>query len=137
MGERMGHNVGGGESDPEVFSYHPVGFLQTAPEAMHADVVQIYTEQQAIGYKSVLVEGERDCLAYMQDMFPDWQARGAATVLHEKQGGYANNRRSLNGLAAKAKAPRVRIEAGTRGPGLRLSGRARHACETNPAGLGW
>ena len=61
-------------------------------------------EQQAIGYDSVLVEGERDCRAYMPGMFPDWQATGATTVLHEKQGGYANNRRSLEGLAAKARA---------------------------------
>ncbi len=97
MRELMAHNVSVWESDPDAFSYHPVGFLQTAPEAMHADVVQIYTEQQAIGYDSVLVEGEQDCLAYMQDMFPDWQATGATTVLHEKQGGYANNKRSGSG----------------------------------------
>ena len=131
MRELMAHNVAVWESDPEAFSYHPVGFLQTAPEPMHADVVQIYTEQQAIGYKSVLIEGERDCLAYMRDMFPDWQASGTTTVLHEKQGGYANNRRSLNGLAAKAKALGVRIEAGTRVTGLRLSGGAVAAAETD------
>jgi glycine/D-amino acid oxidase-like deaminating enzyme len=130
MRELMAHNVTVWESDPEAFSYHPVGFLQTAPEAMHADVVQIYREQQAIGYDSVLIEGERDCLAYMQDMFPDWQAAGATTVLHEKQGGYANNRRSLEGLAAKARAAGVRIEAGTRATGLRLSGGAVTAVET-------
>ena len=93
MRELMAHNVSVWESDPEAFSYHPVGFLQTAPEAMHADVVQIFTEQQAIGYNSVLIEGEQDCQAYMQDMFPDWQAPGTTTVLHEKQGGYANNKR--------------------------------------------
>ena len=56
MRELMAHNVSVWESDPEAFSYHPVGFLQTAPEAMHSDVVQIYTEQKAIGYDSVLVE---------------------------------------------------------------------------------
>src|SRR5258708_441300 len=130
MRELMAHNVTVWESDADAFSYHPVGFLQTAPEAMHADVVQIYGEQQAIGYDSVLIEGERDCLAYMQDMFPDWQAAGATTVLHEKQGGYANNRRSLEGLAAKARAAGVRIEAGTRVTGLRLSGGAVTAVET-------
>src|SRR5712691_12710705 len=74
MRELMAHNVSVWESDPEAFSYHPVGFLQTAPEAMHSDVVQIYTEQKAIGYDSVLVEGERACRAYMLDMFGDWQA---------------------------------------------------------------
>jgi glycine/D-amino acid oxidase-like deaminating enzyme len=131
MRELMAHNVAVWESDPDAFSFHPVGFLQTAPEAMHADVVQIYAEQQAIGYNSVLIEGERDCFGYMQDMFPDWQARGATTVLHEKQGGYANNRRSLEGLSAKARALGVRIEAGTRVTGLRLSGGAVTAVETD------
>jgi methylglutamate dehydrogenase subunit A len=131
MRELMAHNVSVWESDPDAFSFHPVGFLQTAPEAMHADVVQIYAEQQAIGYNSVLIEGERDCFAYMQDMFPDWQERGATTVLHEKQGGYANNRRSLEGLSAKARALGVRIEAGTRVTGLRVSGGAVTAVETD------
>jgi methylglutamate dehydrogenase subunit A len=131
MRELMAHNVAVWESDPDAFSFHPVGFLQTAPEAMHADVVQIYAEQQAIGYRSVLIEGERDCFAYMQDMFPDWQAPGATTVLHEKQGGYANNRRSLDGLSAKARALGVRIETGTRVTGLRLSGGAVTAVETD------
>ncbi len=136
MRELMAHNVSVWESDPEAFSYHPVGFLQTAPEAMHADVVQIYTEQQAIGYDSVLVEGEQDCLAYMQDMFPDWQATGATTVLHEKQGGYANNKRSLAGLSAKARAAGVRIEAGVTVTGLRLAGGAVTAVETNSGDSG-
>jgi methylglutamate dehydrogenase subunit A len=131
MRELMAHNVSVWESDPDAFAYHPVGFLQTAPEAMHADVVQIYTEQQAIGYDSVLVEGERDCLAYMQDMFPDWQARGTTTVLHEKQGGYANNKRSLAGLSAKARAAGVEIRPGTQVTGLRLDGGAVTAVETD------
>ena len=58
MRELMAHNVSVWESDPEAFSYHPVGFLQAAPEAMHADVIQIYEQQKAIGYDSVLIEGE-------------------------------------------------------------------------------
>ncbi len=131
MRELMAHNVAVWESDPEAFSYHPVGFLQAAPEAMHADVVQIYTQQQAIGYDSVLVEGEDACRAYMLGLFPDWQASGLTTVLHEKQGGYANNRRSLDGLAAKARALGVQIRTGTRVTGLQLSGGAVTAVETD------
>jgi glycine/D-amino acid oxidase-like deaminating enzyme len=131
MRELMAHNVSVWESDAEAFAYHPVGFLQAGPEAMHADVVQIYTEQQAIGYRSVLVEGERECTAYLQSMFPDWQAPGATTVLHEKQGGYANNKRSLNGLAGKATALGVRIEPGTRVTGIRMAGGAVAAVETS------
>src|SRR5260221_2920867 len=137
MRELMAHNVSVWESDPEAFYYHPVGFLQTAPEAMHSDVVQIYTEQKAIGYDSVLVEGEEACRAYMLDMFSDWQAPGATTVLHEKQGGYANNQSSLDGLAAKARAMGVQIYPGTQVTGLRLSGGAVTAVETDPGGIGW
>ncbi len=131
MRELMAHNVSVWESDPDAFSYHPVGFLQAAPEAMHADVAQIFTEQRAIGYDSVLVEGERACRAYMLDMFGDWQAPGATTVLHEKQGGYANNKRSLAGLEAKARAAGVRIEPGTGVTGLVTAGGAVTAVETS------
>src|SRR5512135_3209086 len=102
MRELMAHSVGVWESDPGAFAYHPVGYLQIAPEAMHKDVAKIYAEQQAIGYPSVLVEGERDCRAYMLAMFGDWRAPGTTAILHEQWGGYANNVRSLRGLAAKA-----------------------------------
>ena len=131
MRELMAHCVSVWESDPEAFSYHPVGFLQAAPEAMHEDVVQIFTEQQAIGYDSVLIEGEDACRAYMLDMFADWQAPGTTTVLHEKQGGYANNKRSLEGLAGKARALGVRIETGVEVTGLRVEGGAVTAAETS------
>ena len=131
MRELMAHNVSVWESDAEAFAYHPVGFLQAAPEAMHADVVQIYEQQKAIGYDSVLVEGEDACRAYMLDLFPDWQAPGATTVLHEKQGGYANNKLSLAGLERKALAAGVRILAGTHVTGLHISGGAVTAVETN------
>lgn len=131
MRELMAHNVSVWESDPEAFSYHPVGFLQTAPQAMHADVAQIYEQQKAIGYDSVLVEGADACRAYMLGMFPDWQATGATTVLHEKQGGYANNKRAARGLEAKARAAGVQIQAGTQVTGLRVSGGAVTAVETN------
>ena len=131
MRELMAHNVSVWESDPDAFSYHPVGFLQTAPEAMHADVVQIYTEQKAIGYDSVLIEGEQACRDYMLEMFPDWQAPGATTVLHEKQGGYANNKRSLAGLEAKALAEGVRIQSGITVTGLEVNGGAVTTVQTS------
>src|ERR671928_1253401 len=74
MRELMAHSVAVWESDPEAFSYHPVGYMQISPDVMHADVVQIYKEQQAIGYPSTLVEGERECREYMRNIFYDWQA---------------------------------------------------------------
>jgi methylglutamate dehydrogenase subunit A len=131
MRELMAHNVSVWESDPKAFAYHPVGFLQVAPEAMHADVVQIYEQQKAIGYDSVLVEGEDDCRAYMLGLFPDWRAPGATTVLHEKQGGYANNKLSLAGLEGKALAAGVQILTGTQVTGLGTSGGAVTAVETD------
>ncbi|MGH8918439.1 MAG: NAD(P)/FAD-dependent oxidoreductase, partial [Actinomycetes bacterium] len=118
MRELMAHSVGVWESDPEAFSYHPVGYVQLAPEVMRADIEQIHAEQRAIGYTSRLVLGERECHAYMRGMFSDWKAPGITSVLHEGRGGYANNVASLKGLAAKAEAEGVEIRAGVRVTGL-------------------
>src|SRR5262249_5033376 len=131
MRELMAHSVAVWESDPEAFAYHPVGYMQISPEAMHANVAQIFTEQQAIGYPSVLIEGEPDCRDYMLDMFDDLQAPGITAILHERRGGYANNMRSLRGLAAKAEAEGVRIVAGVRVTGMRTSGGAVTAVQTD------
>jgi methylglutamate dehydrogenase subunit A len=131
MRELMAHSVAIWESDPEAFAYHPVGYMQIAPDAMAADVAKIYAEQRSIGYPSTLVEGERDCRAYMLGLFDDWQAAGVAAILHEQKGGYANNVRSLRGLAAKAEAEGVRIVTGIRVTGLRTGGGAVTAVETD------
>lgn len=131
MRELMAHSVGVWESDPEAFAYHGVGYLQIAPEAMRADVVQIAAEQKAIGYESVLVEGIDECRAYLQDMFSDWQAPGISVVLHEKRGGYANNTASLRGLEAKAQAEGVTIRTGVQVTGFRMDGDSVRAVETD------
>jgi methylglutamate dehydrogenase subunit A len=130
MRELMAHSVSVWESDPGAFAYHPVGYMQIAPEQMHEDVAKIFTEQRAIGYPSELIEGERDCRAYLLGMFEDWQAPGSTVILHEKKGGYANNVRSLRGLAAKARAEGVRIVPGVRVTGVRTGGGAVTAVET-------
>ncbi|MBA3797998.1 MAG: FAD-binding oxidoreductase [Geodermatophilaceae bacterium] len=131
MRELMAHSVDVWESDPEAFAYHGVGYLQIAPEAMRADVVQIAAEQEAIGYESVLVEGVDECRAYLLDMFSDWQAPGISVVLHEKRGGYANNTASLRGLAAKAEAEGVTIRTGAQVTGFRMEGDSVRAVETD------
>jgi glycine/D-amino acid oxidase-like deaminating enzyme len=131
MRELMAHSVAVWESDPEAFAYHAVGYMQIAPEAMHQDVAKIFTEQQAIGYPSVLIEGEQDCRGYMLEMFDDWQATGAAAILHERKGGYANNIRSLRGLAAKAEAEGVRIIPGVRVTGIGTNGGAVASVQTD------
>jgi glycine/D-amino acid oxidase-like deaminating enzyme len=130
MRELMAHSVGVWDSDPEAFSYHPVGYLQIAPEAMRADVGQIYAEQHAIGYESELVDGPGPCQAYLTGLFEDWQAPGISVLLHEKRGGYANNLASLRGLAAKAQTEGVTIQAGVTVTGLRVDGGAVTAVQT-------
>jgi methylglutamate dehydrogenase subunit A len=136
MRELMAHSVSVWESDPQAFAYHPVGYMQIAPEPMHQNVAQIFSQQQAIGYPSVLVEGEHDCRRYLLDLFDDWQAPGITAVLHEKKGGYANNMRSLQGLAAKAKAEGVQIADGVRVTGLRVEGGAVTAVLTDHGDIG-
>jgi methylglutamate dehydrogenase subunit A len=127
----MAHSVSVWESDPEAFAYHPVGYMQISPEVMHDDVVQIYKEQQAIGYPSTLVEGEEECREYMRNIFHDWQAENITSVLHEHRGGYANNKASIQALAAKAQAEGVRIHTGVRVTGLRMDDGAVRAVETD------
>jgi glycine/D-amino acid oxidase-like deaminating enzyme len=112
MRELMAQCVEVWESDPEAFSYHPVGYMQISPEAMHGDIAEIHRQQRAIGYESDFIEGEADSAAYMKGLFDDWQARGITSVLHEKKGGYANNTASIYGLAGKAEALGVRIATG-------------------------
>jgi methylglutamate dehydrogenase subunit A len=133
MRRLMAHSVGVWESDPETFAYHPVGYMQISPEAMHEDVAQIYREQQEIGYESVFIEGGQDCTRYMRRMFSDWQAQGITSVLHEKRGGYANNTKSIYGLARKAEDLGVRILTGARVTGFvhEHGSAAVHAVETD------
>ena len=102
MRNLMAHSVGVWESDPKAFSYHPVGYMQVSCESMREDVGKIFSEQQAIGYESVFVEGSNASISYMRGLFDDWQAKGITSVLHEKRGGFANNTKSIYGLAKKS-----------------------------------
>jgi len=112
MRELMAQCVEVWESDAEAFSYHPVGYMQISPECMREDVASIYEQQRRIGYDSVFIEGADASMRYMKGLFDDWQAQGITSVLHEKKGGYANNKASMHGLAAKAENEGVRILAG-------------------------
>jgi glycine/D-amino acid oxidase-like deaminating enzyme len=67
----------------------------------------------------------------MQVLFSDWQAQGITSVLHEHRGGYANNKESMRGLAQKARAEGVRIQAGPRVTGFSLDGGAVSAVDTD------
>jgi methylglutamate dehydrogenase subunit A len=125
MRELMAHSVEVWESDPKSYSYHPVGYMQISPEVMHEGCASIYRQQQAIGYPSTFIEGERDSMRYMKDIFEDWQAKGITSVLHEKKGGYANNTASIYGLAAKAEGEGVRIMSGVEVTGFEFGGNSR------------
>ena len=125
MRELMAHSVSIWESDPEMFSYHPVGYLQISCEAMREDAGEIFSQQQAIGYESVFVEGGDASTIYMRDFFDDWQAQGITSVLHEKRGGYANNTKSIYGLAKKVENLGVRIITGVEVIGFRTEDRSK------------
>lgn len=137
MRNLMLHSVEIWESDPEAFSYHPVGYLQISCEAMHEDVAQIYSEQQTIGYESDFIEGSNAAESYMRGLFADWRAQGITSVLHEKRGGYANNTKSMYGLAQKAEDLGVRIITGVDVQGFKSESGSRSiaALETNKGTL--
>ena len=112
MRELMAHSVDVWDSDPEAFSYHQVGYMQISAEVMREGVASIAEQQRDIGYESTFIEGADASARYMKDIFHDWQAQNITSVLHEKRGGYANNRPSMLGLAAKATAEGVTIREG-------------------------
>ncbi len=121
MRELMAQCVDVWESDPQAYSYHPVGYMQISPESMRANIASIAEQQEQIGYESVFIEGEKQSADYMKTIFHDWQAQGITSVLHEKRGGYANNLKSLYGLASKAEAQGVRILTGVTVTGFEMA----------------
>ncbi len=121
MRELMAQCVDVWDSDPKTYSYHPVGYMQISPESMRADIASIAEQQEQIGYESVFIEGEKQSADYMKTIFHDWQAQGITSVLHEKRGGYANNLKSLYGLASKAEAQGVRILTGATVTGFKMA----------------
>jgi glycine/D-amino acid oxidase-like deaminating enzyme len=119
MRELMAECVSVWESDQAAYHYHPVGYIQVSPDAMRADVASIAQQQRNIGYESVFIEGAAASDNYMKGIFGDWQAKGITSILHEKKGGYANNRASMEGLANKARGLGVRIVEGVKVTGFR------------------
>ena len=123
MQEVIAHSVDVWEEDAQGYGYLPVGYMQISPECMHGDVSDIHKRQGDIGYESEFIEGEKDCLKYMQDnVFEDWQAQNVTSILHEKKGGYAHNTKALYRLADKAEAEGVRIITGVKVKGLPHNG---------------
>ena len=60
MRELMAHSVEMWESDPKLWSYESVGYLQISPESMRKDMETVYEQQQNIGYESEFIVGEKN-----------------------------------------------------------------------------
>ena len=137
MRELMAACVEEWESDPEAYHYHPVGYMQISPESMRSQIGEIAEQQRAIGYESAFIEGEDASARYMRGLFSDWQAPGITSVLHEKKGGYANNKASMLGLADKAKGAGARILTGVevKGFGFGANSKAVTSVETDQGSI--
>ena len=112
MSELMAACVEIWESDPEALHYHGSGYVALGPPSQEPDLVEVFERQQRIGYPSELHTGERAVREHMASLYPDWRAPGLTVCLHEHAGGFAFNRESMLGLAAKARAAGAQIVEG-------------------------
>src|SRR5215218_5620206 len=112
MSELMAACVEIWESDPEALHYHGTGYVALGPASQEPDLVEVFERQQRIGYPSELHTGERAVREHMNELYPDWRAQGLTVCLHEHAGGFAFNRESMLGLAAKARAAGAQIVEG-------------------------
>jgi methylglutamate dehydrogenase subunit A len=112
MSELMAACVEVWESDPEAFHYHGSGYIALGPPAQEGDLAEVYARQQRIGYPSDLYVGEEAVATHMRELYGDWRAPGLTVCLHEHAGGFAFNKESMLGLAAKAEQAGAEIRAG-------------------------
>jgi methylglutamate dehydrogenase subunit A len=119
------------ESDPAGFGYHGVGYIAAVPEIQAEDCVAIQQRQAEIGYRSDVVLGERACQEHMEAIFPDWNGEGIEAVLHERQGGWAETRKTVENLARLARSKGVRIFEGVEVIGIDLHDGAVQAVVTD------
>jgi methylglutamate dehydrogenase subunit A len=112
MSELMQACVEVWESDPVAYAYNPVGYIALGASVQEADLTATYERQERIGYDSELILGEAEVDAHMKALFPDWRARGVTACLHEKQGGFAFNQESVDGLAGKCRSEGVSVVEG-------------------------
>jgi glycine/D-amino acid oxidase-like deaminating enzyme len=122
MGEVMRLSVEIWEAHAEDLAYHPVGYVAVTGPTQQGDLEAIFARQQRSGYRSELITSEAAVSEHMRGLFPDWTARGLTACLHEKQGGFAFNKASLAGLAAKVDAEGVSILTGVEVTGFERQG---------------
>lgn len=135
MGEVMRVSVEVWEQNAEAFHYQDVGYMAIVGPVQDNDLQAIYERQRKSGYRSDLITGEQQVFDYMRGLFPDWKARGLTTCLHEKQGGFAFNQASVQGLVEKVQAEGVSILAGVEVTGFDLKGGAVSAVQTNQGNI--
>ncbi|MGI8973840.1 MAG: NAD(P)/FAD-dependent oxidoreductase [Gaiella sp.] len=120
MAELMQACVEVWESDPAAYHYNVVGYIALGPRAQEADLISVHERHERIGYRSEIVVGEAAVDAHMKVLFPDWRAKGVTVCLHERQGGFAFNIESVQGLAAKCESEGVRVLTGVEVTGFEL-----------------
>ncbi|HKC74549.1 MAG TPA: FAD-dependent oxidoreductase, partial [Chloroflexota bacterium] len=130
MNEIMRISVGVWEEHRDVLGYHPVGYVAAVPAPQAEDLVTIARRHAEIGYKSEIITGEKDCARHMKVILPDFHTEGLEAVLHEKQGGWAERDRTVQGLARLARAEGVRLLEGVEVTGFDIRGGKVHAVET-------
>ncbi len=117
MSELMAACVEEWESDPQALHYHGAGYIALGPPAQESDLIEVYERQQRISYPSELYVGEEAVTAHMRSLYGDWRAPGLTVCLHERAGGFAFNKESMLGLAAKAEKAGAEIR-----PGVEVTG---------------
>jgi glycine/D-amino acid oxidase-like deaminating enzyme len=122
MSELMAECVQIWESDPEALHYHGTGYVALGPPAQEGDLSEVFARQQRIGYPSELHLGDKQVSSHMRSLYPDWRAPGLTACLHEHAGGFAFNRESMLGLAAKARSAGAQIAEGVEVTGFDFDG---------------
>ncbi len=122
MSELMQACVEVWESDPVAYAYNPVGYIALGASVQEADLTATYERQERIGYDSELILGTDAVDAHMKGLFPDWRAQGVTACLHEKQGGFAFNLDSVEGLHGKCRSEGVEVLSGVEVTGFAEAG---------------
>jgi glycine/D-amino acid oxidase-like deaminating enzyme len=123
------------EQAPAAFGFRQVGFLAVVPERQVEDLEAIAERQAEVGYRSELVAGADACAEYLTWLWPDFDARGVAAVLHERRSGWADASATVRELARDARDAGVTIVEGVELLGLEHDGRSVSALETSAGAI--
>jgi len=118
------------ELDPALFGFRQVGYVAVVPEAQAEELERIARQHAEVGYVSTFVHGTEPVRAYMEQLFPDWRARGSTAVLDEERSGWADPMTTLAALSGMAQSEGVRGFEGVQVVGFDLDGDSVHAVET-------